>query len=69
MEEAGELCAAARDNEGRERVASEAADLLYHALVLLNTQVLIVLLGWWSFANCGVPMSITYRNDCQLQQT
>eukprot|EP00887_Chlorella_sp_A99_P004718 scaffold4.g4718.t1 len=35
-EEAGELCQAWEQREGRERVASEAADLLYHSLVLLN---------------------------------
>ena len=35
-EEADELCHALEDGEGRERVASEAADLLYHAAVLLN---------------------------------
>ena len=35
-EEADELCRAVEDSEGKERVASEAADLLYHAAVLLN---------------------------------
>lgn len=40
-EEAGELCEAAAQQEGRDRVASEAADLLYHALVLLRTQVCV----------------------------
>lgn len=35
-EEADELCRALEDDEGKERVASEAADLLYHAAVLLN---------------------------------
>lgn len=35
-EEADELCRALEDKEGNERVASEAADLLYHAAVLLN---------------------------------
>lgn len=35
-EEADELCRAVEDGEGRDRVASEAADLLYHAAVLLN---------------------------------
>ncbi|KAK9838255.1 hypothetical protein WJX81_000460 [Elliptochloris bilobata] len=37
-EEAGELCAALEGKEGPERAASEAADLLYHSLVLLNLQ-------------------------------
>ena len=37
-EEAGELCAALEGAEGPERAASEAADLLYHSLVLLNLQ-------------------------------
>jgi len=35
-EEADELARALEDSEGKERVASEAADLLYHAAVLLN---------------------------------
>ena len=38
-EEAGELCQTLEEGEGRERAASEAADLLYHAMVLLNAQV------------------------------
>ena len=38
-EEAGELCQTLEAGEGRERAASEAADLLYHAMVLLNLQV------------------------------
>lgn len=38
-EEAGELCQTLEANEGSERAASEAADLLYHSLVLLNVQV------------------------------
>ena len=38
-EEADELCRALEDSEGHERVVSEAADLLYHGLVLLATQV------------------------------
>lgn len=38
-EEAGELCQTLEANEGPERAASEAADLLYHALVLLAIQV------------------------------
>ena len=35
-EEAAELCGALMQHEGRERVASEAADLLYHSMVLLR---------------------------------
>lgn len=38
-EEAGELCQTLEQDEGRERAASEAADLFYHAMVLLNAQV------------------------------
>lgn len=38
-EEAGELAATLEAGEGPERAASEAADLLYHTLVLLNLQV------------------------------
>ncbi len=38
-EEASELCQTLEAEEGPERVASEAADLLYHSLVLLNLQV------------------------------
>ena len=41
-EEAGELCQTLEENEGPERAASEAADLLYHSLVLLNLQVHIL---------------------------
>ncbi|KAK9829248.1 hypothetical protein WJX72_004747 [[Myrmecia] bisecta] len=37
-EEAGELCQTLEVNEGKERAASEMADLLYHAMVLLNVQ-------------------------------
>lgn len=37
-EEAGELCQAWELNEGKERAASEAADLFYHAMVLMNIQ-------------------------------
>jgi len=37
-EEAGELCETLEKGEGRERCASEAADLLYHATVLLQAQ-------------------------------
>jgi phosphoribosyl-ATP pyrophosphohydrolase/phosphoribosyl-AMP cyclohydrolase len=37
-EEAGELCETLERNEGKERTASEMADLLYHAMVLLRTQ-------------------------------
>ena len=35
-EEAGELCQTLEAGEGRERTVSEAADLLYHTMVLLN---------------------------------
>ena len=38
-EEAGELCQTLEEQEGPHRAASEAADLLYHSLVLLNLQV------------------------------
>jgi phosphoribosyl-ATP pyrophosphohydrolase len=38
-EEAGELCQTLEANEGKERAASEMADLLYHSMVLLNCQV------------------------------
>jgi hypothetical protein len=38
-EEAGELCQTLEANEGKERAASEMADLLYHAMVLCNLQV------------------------------
>ena len=38
-EEAAELAATWEGGEGPERAASEAADLLYHSLVLLNSQV------------------------------
>ncbi|KAI8111222.1 hypothetical protein M9434_004795 [Picochlorum sp. BPE23] len=37
-EEAGELCETWENDEGKERAASEAADLIYHAMVLLNVQ-------------------------------
>lgn len=37
-EEADELCRTLEGNEGKERCASEMADLLYHAMVLLNKQ-------------------------------
>lgn len=37
-EEAGELCETLEKNEGPERTASEAADLIYHTMVLLNSQ-------------------------------
>lgn len=40
-EEAGELCQTLEEAEGAERAASEAADLFYHALVLLNKQVCV----------------------------
>lgn len=38
-EEAGELCQTLEASEGKERAASEMADLLYHSMVLLNLQV------------------------------
>ena len=38
-EEAGELCQTLEQNEGRQRAASEMADLLYHSMVLLSVQV------------------------------
>lgn len=38
-EEAGELCETLEKDEGKERAASEAADMLYHAMVLLRLQV------------------------------
>jgi hypothetical protein len=37
-EEAGELCETLERDEGKERTASEMADLLYHAMVLCNLQ-------------------------------
>mmetsp|Transcript_36548 Transcript_36548/g.103215 ORF Transcript_36548/g.103215 Transcript_36548/m.103215 type:complete len:314 (+) Transcript_36548:128-1069(+) len=37
-EEAGELCQTLEAGEGKERAASEMADLLYHSMVLLNLQ-------------------------------
>ncbi len=37
-EEAGELCQAHEEKEGKERAASEAADLLYHTMVLMNIE-------------------------------
>lgn len=42
-EEAGELCQTLEQDEGKERAASEMADLLYHAMVLLNAQVRLLL--------------------------
>ena len=45
-EEAGELCQTLEADEGRERAASEAADLFYHAMVLLNKQVRARASGW-----------------------
>lgn len=48
-EEAGELCATWEQGEGPERAASEMADLLYHAMVLLNLQV-----GFWGLQGCWV---------------
>ncbi|GBG64627.1 hypothetical protein CBR_g45683 [Chara braunii] len=37
-EEADELCRMLEDSEGKERAASEMADLLYHSMVLLSLQ-------------------------------
>lgn len=37
-EEAGELCETVEKGEGRERTVSEAADLLYHSMVLLGKE-------------------------------
>jgi phosphoribosyl-AMP cyclohydrolase / phosphoribosyl-ATP pyrophosphohydrolase len=37
-EEADELCQTLEKNEGKEATAAEAADVLYHAMVLLNVQ-------------------------------
>ena len=37
-EEADELCRALEDTEGKDRVASEMADVLYHSMVLLAQQ-------------------------------
>ena len=37
-EEADELCRAHEDAEGKVRTASEAADLLYHAMVLMRIE-------------------------------
>ena len=37
-EEAGELCETLENDEGKERAASEMADVLYHSMVLLNLQ-------------------------------
>ena len=45
-EEAGELCQTLEQAEGRDRAASEMADLLYHAMVLLNLQV-----NLWEYQN------------------
>eukprot|EP00878_Enallax_costatus_P006566 GHUV01006884.1.p1 GENE.GHUV01006884.1~~GHUV01006884.1.p1 ORF type:complete len:306 (+),score=55.90 GHUV01006884.1:46-963(+) len=46
-EEAGELCQTLEADEGKERAASEMADLLYHSMVLLSVQ--------------GVPMEDVMR--------
>jgi phosphoribosyl-ATP pyrophosphohydrolase/phosphoribosyl-AMP cyclohydrolase len=37
-EEASELCQTMEASEGRERVVSEMADVLYHSMVLLSVQ-------------------------------
>lgn len=54
-EEAGELCQTLEADEGRERAASEAADLLYHAMVLLNVQVRGDITDWLIRCVCCVP--------------
>ena len=57
-EEAGELCQTLEAEEGPERAASEAADLLYHSLVLLNLQVWATL-----HRNCDTPfMEVIVRH-------
>ena len=38
-EEASELCETLEKDEGKQRAASEMADLLYHSMVLLRAQV------------------------------
>lgn len=52
-EEAGELCQTLEAGEGRERAASEMADLMYHAMVLLNLQVCSACVG--AFLNFWTP--------------
>lgn len=65
-EEAGELCQTLEANEGQERAASEAADLIYHAMVLLNAQVEgpagFAQQGVWGEQSLGMP-----RNQCFRQ--
>lgn len=53
-EEAGELCQTLEANEGKERAASEMADLLYHAMVLLNLQASRARICGVSMAACVV---------------
>lgn len=45
------MCETVEKSEGRERAASEMADLLYHSMVLLNTQARPqdLSLGAWNF--------------------
>jgi phosphoribosyl-ATP pyrophosphohydrolase len=52
-EEAGELCQTLEANEGKERAASEMADLLYHSMVLLNVQV-----GTVTFFRTGLKFAL-----------
>ena len=65
-EEAGELCQTLEAGEGRERAASEAADLLYHALVLLNLQARrCPHLGFPDFRDrIQKPWSLAARSRC-----
>ncbi|KDD77055.1 hypothetical protein H632_c30p0, partial [Helicosporidium sp. ATCC 50920] len=60
-EEADELCRTWEDAEGPERAASEAADLIYHALVLLRTQVVVV-----SLESRG--LSVDWEDDSKALQ-
>lgn len=62
-EEAGELCQTLEANEGKERAASEAADLLYHAMVLLNVQVRVLACPWWCYV-CAVCRTFTLQLPC-----
>lgn len=59
-EEAGELCQTLEANEGKERAASEMADLMYHSMVLLNLQVAGLAVGVGCGVNCAsVPLVAT----------
>lgn len=58
-EEAGELCQTLEAGEGKERAASEAADLIYHAMVLLNKQVGVELAGAaWAGGHVGAALTV-----------